>query len=66
MDITTTVINQQFLGSLELTHRITGLKSPKGTGKTQGISEVLQSHKRKLVLGHRVTLLAEAARRHNL
>lgn len=66
MDITTTVINQQFLGSLELTHRITGLKSPKGTGKTHGISELLQSHKRKLVLGHRVALLAEAACRHNL
>jgi Origin of replication binding protein len=69
MDITTTVINQQFLGSLQLTHRITGLKSPKGTGKTLSISEVLQSlpsNKKKLVLGHRVALLAEAAERHGL
>jgi hypothetical protein len=65
----TNTINQQFLGRLELTHRITGLKSPKGTGKTFTISEVLQSlpaEKKKLVLGHRVSLLAEAAERHRL
>ena len=58
----TLLLNQEFLGSLPIPGQGMALiKSPKGTGKTQGlvslIREATQTGRRVLVIGHRIQLV---------
>ncbi|AWN39847.1 plasmid replication protein, CyRepA1 family [Methylobacterium durans] len=47
-----------------LVHKhLTLIKSPKGSGKTEGLIEFLRDKRSVLVVGHRRSLLAEASRR---
>jgi hypothetical protein len=51
-------LSQRFLGPLpELPPGLIGIKSPKGTGKTESLKSLIWQHKRVLLIGHRVALL---------
>jgi hypothetical protein len=51
-------LSQRFLGPLpELPPGLIGIKSPKGTGKTESLKSLIWKHKRVLLIGHRVALL---------
>ena len=62
----------RYLGNIPIpaTAKIIGIKSPKGTGKTQFLETIVhqarQKNQRVLVIGHRVRLVAELCRRFNL
>lgn len=65
-------VNSRYLPPLNISsqHKIVGIKSPKGTGKTQLLTEVVTkaiAQKQKvLVIGHRVQLVKELCQRFGL
>ncbi len=62
-------INEQYLPDITPTKKITLIKSPKGSGKTQANSRLVKSlpkDAKVLSVGHRVTLLGELSRRFGL
>lgn len=58
-------INKRYLeaADIPLDKRLTCIKSDRNTGKTQAISEAIESKHRVLVVGHRRTLLQNLAQR---
>lgn len=62
-------MSERFLPDLPITHRVTLIKSPKGSGKTEYISRLLSElplARSVLSIGHRVALLGEQSRRWKL
>jgi len=62
----TRLVHQKYLSNISLTSKLTCIKSPKGTGKTTVLTQQVADADRVLVIGHRITLLMEAAARHGL
>ncbi|MEB3281732.1 MAG: plasmid replication protein, CyRepA1 family [Lyngbya sp.] len=65
-------VNQRYLSNLEIpeTAQLIGIKSPKGTGKTQLIQDIVQRAKQQgkwvLVIGHRIRLVEALCQRFGL
>lgn len=56
-------VNQQYVGSLSLTSKVTGIKSAKGTGKTEFIRSIVEDYPSVLSTGSRVSLLQANSKR---
>lgn len=61
-------VNARYLEKLEIpeTAQIIGLKSDKGTGKTQELAKIIENDTRVIVITHRIQLAKELAHRFNI
>lgn len=58
------VIHQRYVGKYpELPSQLVGIKSAKGTGKTEALKQLVRESPRVLLIGHRVALLRNLAER---
>lgn len=58
------VIHQRYIGSYPaLPDQLVGIKSAKGTGKTEALKQLVRQSPRVLLIGHRVALLRNLAER---